>query len=246
LAQYRDYAIIFNGDNCMKQWKRLIYYLLLNVLVSACTTMAVLFVWDRTHSPLPGGLFSPMAQQQPTATITPPVGGPLSAGPQATPTPVFIAYQVVDGDTFDSIASQYGINATELIAVNGFTKDQPLGAGEVLRIPVHASPGPQADIEIVNVIGAGDLNNERVVLQQSGAGTLLLAGWQLQDGNGNQFTFPALELTQDGFQVNVYTKSGTNTADSLYWSLGQPIWNSGGTVTLLDPGGAVKATFSVP
>ena len=230
----------------MKQWKRLIYFLLLNVLVSACTTMAVLFMWDRTHSPLPGGLFSPVAAQQPTATISPPADGSLSAGPQATPTPVFIAYQVADGDTFDSIASAYGISTTELIAVNGFTKDQPLGAGEVLRIPVSPTPSPQADIEIANVIGAGDLNNERVVLQQSDSGTLLLAGWQLQDGNGNQFTFPSLELTQDGFQVNVYTKSGTNTADSLYWGLSQPIWNSGGTVTLLDPDGAVKATFSVP
>ena len=229
----------------MKQWKRLIYYLLLNVLVSACTITAVLFIWDRTHSPLPGGLFSPVAQQQPTATAIP-AGAAQPAGPQSTPTPVFIAYQVVDGDTFDSIAAQYGISTTELIAVNGFTKDQPLGTGEVLRIPVQPTPSPQADIEIVNVIGAGDLNNERVVLQQSGAGTLLLAGWQLQDGNGNQFNFPALELTQDGFQVNVYTKSGTNTADSLYWGLSQPIWSSGGTVTLLDPDGAVKATFSVP
>jgi LysM repeat protein len=230
----------------MKQWKRLIYYLLLNVLVSACTITAVLFIWDRTHSPLPGGLFSPVAQQQPTATSPIAAGAAQPAGPQASPTPVFIAYQVVDGDTFDSIAAQYGVSAQELIAVNGFTKDQPLGAGEVLRIPVQPTPSPQADVEIVNVIGSGDLNNERVVLQQSGAGTLLLAGWQLQDGNGNQFTFPALELTQDGFQVNVYTKSGTDTADSLYWGLSQPIWSSGGTVTLLDPDGTVKATFSVP
>lgn len=230
----------------MKQWKRLIYYLLLNVVVSACTILAVLFVWDRTHSPLPGGLFSPVARQQPTATTSPPVGGSLSAGSQATPTPVFIAYQVVDGDTFDSIASAHGISTQELIAVNGFSKDQPLGPGEVLRIPVHTNPSPQAGIEIVNVIGAGDLNNERVVLKQSGNGTLLLAGWQLQDGNGDQYTFPALELTQDGFQVNVYTKSGSDTADSLYWGLSQPVWSSGGTVTLLDPGGAVKATFSVP
>jgi LysM repeat protein len=229
----------------MKQWKRLIYYLLLNILVSACTITAVLFIWDRTHSPLPGGLFSPVAQQRPTATASL-VSAAQPVGPQASPTPVFIAYQVVDGDTFDSIAAQYGISTTELIAVNGFTKDQPLGTGEVLRIPVQPTASPQADVQIANVIGAGDLNNERVVLQQSGAGTLLLAGWQMQDGNGNQFTFPALELTQDGFQVNVYTKSGTDTADSLYWGLSQPIWSSGGTVTLLDPDGAVKATFSVP
>ena len=33
----------------MKLWKRLIYYLFLNVLVSACTTLVVLAIWDRTH-----------------------------------------------------------------------------------------------------------------------------------------------------------------------------------------------------
>ena len=33
----------------MKQWKRLVYYLLINVLVSACTTVVVLYFWDRTH-----------------------------------------------------------------------------------------------------------------------------------------------------------------------------------------------------
>ena len=35
----------------MKQWKRLVYYLLINVLVSACTTVVVLYFWDRTHHP---------------------------------------------------------------------------------------------------------------------------------------------------------------------------------------------------
>ena len=40
----------------MKQWKRLVYYLLINVLVSACTTVTVLYFWDRTHPPAIGGL----------------------------------------------------------------------------------------------------------------------------------------------------------------------------------------------
>ena len=40
----------------MKQWKRLVYYLLINVLVSACTTVVVLYFWDRTHPPAIGGV----------------------------------------------------------------------------------------------------------------------------------------------------------------------------------------------
>ncbi|OQX60786.1 MAG: hypothetical protein B5M51_09935 [Anaerolinea sp. 4484_236] len=33
----------------MNRWKRLIFYLLLNVLVSAITILCVLFVWENTR-----------------------------------------------------------------------------------------------------------------------------------------------------------------------------------------------------
>ncbi len=36
----------------MKTWKRLIPYLLLNILVSAATTLGVLYWWDSTHAPV--------------------------------------------------------------------------------------------------------------------------------------------------------------------------------------------------
>jgi len=40
----------------MKHWKRLLFYLILNVLISACTVLAVLFFWDQMRGPLPRGL----------------------------------------------------------------------------------------------------------------------------------------------------------------------------------------------
>lgn len=230
----------------MKRWKRLIYYLMINVLISACTTLAVIVAWDRAHNTAAGSLlpaaFGLSEAASPTAT-TSPVETPVL---QPTPTQVFIVYQVVDGDTFQSIADQFQVDMGELIAVNGFTKDQPLGPGEVLRIPVSPTPQPEPGIEIVNVLGVGDLSSERVVMRQNGDGDLLLAGWRLEDGRGNVYEFPTLQLVKDGFEVNVFTKTGTDTADNLYWGLDNPVWKTGDTVTLMDEQGQIRASFQVP
>ncbi|MEJ2706535.1 MAG: lamin tail domain-containing protein [Anaerolineales bacterium] len=241
----------------MKRWKRLFYYLLINVLVSACTTVAVLVAWDRTHAPAQGGVIPQISFNLParSASSTSTLPPSLTETPAAiatlipTPTQVFIVYQVETGDDFASIAEQFGVSEEELIAVNGFTQAQPLGPGEVLRIPVTPTPAAdtnsQAEVAILRVIGEGDLSSERVVLEKRAGGGILLAGWQLLDENGNAFTFPYLELVKDGFQVEVYTKAGTNNVNNLYWGLDRAVWRSGETVTLRDADGNVRATYRV-
>jgi LysM repeat protein len=230
----------------MKQWKRLLFYLLLNVLVSACTVLALLYTWDRLRGPIPGGVL-PLSLLRAQATKTPkpqptsPAGIPIL---QPTPTPVFVAYQVKDGDTFDSIAQAFGVTAEELRAENGFA-GKTLGAGEVLRVPIHPTPAPQGSIEIDAVIGAGDLATERVLLKQSGGGEVPLAGWKLEDENSNVFIFPELTLFRGG-AVNILTRSGANTVVDLYWGLESPVWSSGEKLTLSDPAGNVRSTYLVP
>ncbi len=75
----------------MNSWQRLVFYLVLNILVSACTILTVLVIWDRLHQPadlksaptlsatLPAGLIFTVTPAptlaQPTAPATP--GGPL-------------------------------------------------------------------------------------------------------------------------------------------------------------------------
>jgi len=242
----------------MKRWKRLFYYLLINVLISACTTVAVLVAWDRTHDPAPGGVLPQISLNIPArssgSTATPPPV--LTETPAAiatlipTPTQVFIVYQVELGDDFAGIAERFGVSEEELIAVNGFTQAQPLGPGEVLRIPVTPTPATEADsqaeIAILRVIGEGDLTSERVVLEKHADRAILLAGWQLTDEDGNAFTIPYLELVKDGFQVEIYTKAGTNNVNNLYWGLDRAIWRSGETVTLRDADGNVRATYRIP
>lgn len=232
----------------MKSWKRLLFYILLNVVVSACTTLAVLFVWDQLYGPLPRGLL-PRALglfQRPTQAAGAAGGLPVNntPAPRPTATEAFTVYQVKSGDTFESIAAAHNVSADELIAVNGFAKSQPLGEGEVLRIPVH----PQGSVLIDSVIGAGDLDAERVLLKHSGGGELSLVGWQLDDGQGNLFTFPeAPQLTLfAGGAVNIYTRSGVNTVVDMFWGLDQPLWKSGSTVILRDASGNVQARYLVP
>lgn len=229
----------------MKSWKRLLFYILLNVLVSACTTLTVLFAWDQFSGPMPrnllpkalGGLFAP-----PTATPAPQASGEIQ--PQPTPTEEFLVYQVQSGDTFESLAERYNIPVEELIRVNGFSRSQPLGEGEVLRIPVR----PSGSVVIDSVVGAGDLESERVLLKQRGEGELSLVGWRLEDDQGNIFIFPQFPqlILYKGGAVNIHTRSGSNTVVDLYWGLAAPVWKSGSVITLRDPQGNVRATYTVP
>jgi len=235
----------------MKSWKRLLIYLALNILVSACTTLAVLFLWDQVYGPLPRGLlpraWSSLGSPAQSAAVTTPATGSAAAGTpevQATATETFIVYQVKAGDTFDSIAASYNISADELVSVNGFTQSQPLGEGEVLRIPQR----PRGSVLIDSVVGAGDLEAERVRIRHAGGGELSLVGWRLEDGQGNLFVFPEFpQLTLfSGGAVNIYTRAGVNTVVDLYWGLDKPVWTSGSTVILRDADGNVQARYLVP
>lgn len=233
----------------MKQWKRLAFYLFLNVLVSACTTVSVLVLYDQTRGPLPGGILT-IANLFPGMETPAPVVAATDIPAAASPEPEmemeneYIAYQVEEGDTFDSIAQAYGLSPELLMAENGFTT-KDLGVGEVLLIPVNTAPEPAAEVAIDSVIGAGDIESERVVIKQNGEGELLLAGWRLEDENGNIFTFPQVTLFKGG-AVNIFTRAGTNTVVDLYWGLEQPLWTSGETVTLLDAQNETQATYTIP
>jgi LysM repeat protein len=229
----------------MRSWKSLTFFLILNVLVSACTTLTVLYIWDQRSGPTPRNLLSQVLANKPTASAeTPAPNTTAQPGEQPAPTQEFIVYQVKAGDTFENIASRYRITADELVAINGFTRSQPLGAGEVLRIPTH----PKGSVVIESVIGAGDLDSEHVLLKHNGSGELSLTGWRLQDDQGNVFVFPQFpQLTlYSGGAVNIYTKSGKNTVVELYWGLDHPVWKSGATVTLLDAQSNVHATYVIP
>jgi len=137
----------------MNQWKRLIYYLLLNVLVSACTTLAVLLIWDRTQAPaaLPSleptvPAISALSSPTPSGGTVLPAAIPAAVTPSPTAIPINLdnvkEYQVEFGDTLGLIAEQFDVTVEELMAINQIKDPNSLSVGMVLYIPVTPEAGP--------------------------------------------------------------------------------------------------------
>jgi LysM repeat protein len=105
--------------------------------------------------------------------------------------------------------------------------------------------GQEAQVVIDTVIGAGVLENERVLIRRKGDGELSLAGWRLTDNKGNEYIFPQLTLYKDG-AINVNTRTGQNTVVDLFWGLTSPIWNSGKIISIYDTQNNLRATYTLP
>jgi len=242
------------------QWKRLILFLLINIFVSVITTLTVLTLWDRTHRPeMPDPVAALPDLMIPTATRVAPVAESQVA---------LLPYQVGAGETLGEIALAYDISVEELLELNGLTDPDAIGTGATIFVPdpdglvsideTHSiisegevNPGDSANptdagqVEIVAVIGAGDLASERVRLRSLAEESLDLSGWRLQDDDGLEYIFPTIKLFGDG-EVHIYSSVGVDNVIALYWNAPRPVWESGEKVTLLDNTGKIQATYTVP
>lgn len=178
----------------MRSWRRIVYFLLLNVLVSAVTTWAVVTIFLRDGSPL--------AEQS----------APTLVRQTASP----------DGQLVVTLPADSG--------------------SEPLDEDIEVVPEV---LEIERVIGIGELDTERVIIQHIGEKEISLLNWQIQDQNAHIFTFPALTIFKGG-NVNIFTRKGTSTVVDLYWGLDEAIWQAGEKAFLLDPQGEVKAVYTIP
>jgi LysM repeat protein len=241
-------------------WRQFLPYLALNVVVSAVTMLIVLAIWQgvsggrvASSTPTPDVL-ARVASLLPTATATLP------------PSPTPVTYIVKDGDTLSSIARAHGITLDELMSANGLRDPNKIAVGQVLVIPIiggtegeptaTSQPGPQLPtatessggenqgIVIHGIEGIGNLESERVRILNEG-GEINLAGWMMDDGEGNIYVFPSLRFRTVGMIV-VHTKEGEDTVIDLYWGLDEPIWAPGKVITLRDDSGEAQSTFQIP
>ena len=158
---------------------RLARLLLINIVVSALTTLLVLLVWNRLTTPeLPESLQEAAASTE-------------IAAPSPTP-----------GDFAGQLA-------------------------------------------ISSIIGAGNLDSERVRLEHVGDRDLSLAGWRLEDSDGNRYSFPALVLHPGG-AIDLFSRSGDDSVLELFWDRSEAIWSSGEQAALVDPNGVTQVEYVVP
>jgi LysM repeat protein len=237
------------------QWKRILYFLFLNILISAATTLVVLTLWDRSHRrevPEQENMVADIV----FPTVTPPE---LPSEPAIS----LQSYQVSPGETLGEIALRFDVEVEELLTLNGLMDPHSIGAGETIFIPVpevvtvdaaaednilkgnDPSATNTGRVEIVAIFGAGDLASERLQLRGLGEGSLSLTGWLLRDEDGNEYTFPKITLFGNG-AVDVYSTAGVDTVVALYWGSGEAIWEPGERATLIDRDDEIQATYTLP
>ncbi len=207
--------------------------LLVNALVAASVTWAVLWWWDQTH-PCPAV--------------------PSAAGVAPTPAPAAVAatpsfgYVVQPDDTWEGLAARFGLPPGALQAFNDLPADAPLQPGMMLRVPGTPAPTPTAaatGVVIAAVLGPGSLEDEQVQLRNTSSQPVDLTGWTLEDQDGHRFVFPRVVLYPNAV-LRVWSKGGTNTVDALYWGAAGPVWTSGETAVLRAADGRPVAEYIVP
>jgi LysM repeat protein len=280
----------------MRQVKRFIYFVMLNVIISTVTVIAVLQWWESKHPPYSANTTPVVIVVTPTQSVILSLlsnnsgpddslpmdtGVPISGTQQAVPTYELLSYRVKEGDILGALAVQFNTSVADIMTVNGITDPDSISVGQVIYIPtaplpkptstsipptIVASPtsrpsattnpaptatstptllGQEPQVKIENVIGVGVLATEHVVLLRTGDGELSLAGWRLDDGKGNVYTFPMLTLYKGG-AINLNTRTGQDTVVDLFWGLASPIWRSGKTVYLYNAQNELQTTFSIP
>jgi hypothetical protein len=230
--------------------RRWIFYLALNVLVSAATMLAVLFFWNRSQQAAAAVVPAP-ATQQPHGEITP--------LPSSSPTTRTILYTVKSGDTLGRIAEEYGVSIDELVAINHIEDPNWLEPGMTLIIPARRGSGQPAAADptvtpqegepfpwpfIESVVSPGNLFLEAVRITNPGANAVL-TGWRLRAPSGAEYAFGEFSLVAQG-AVLVHTTEGIDTAIDLYWNLREPLWSPGDEILLLDGLGNLRSAYVIP
>lgn len=87
-----------------------------------------------------------------------------------------------------------------------------------------------------------NLNDEYVVLRNTGRDRLDFGGVQVSDAVGHTYTFPTGATLAPGASLTLHTGAGTDGHGDYYWSAGSAVWNNGGdTVTVRAANGTTLA-----
>jgi hypothetical protein len=165
------------------------------------------------------------------------------------------------------IANAFGTTESALMAINRISDPDSIRAGMMLYVPVPVEPPQAANgqtpaltpmpaggdppvaeqplVEIVAVIAAGDLESEHVRVRSVSDAPVTLAGWRLEDQDGQVYFFPQITLSKGG-AVELYSRAGVDSVVALYMGRAGPFCRSGETITILDAVGVIQTTFTIP
>jgi hypothetical protein len=114
--------------------------------------------------------------------------------------------------------------------------------------PPPALPtGGELKVEISEILAAGNVTTERVIVANMGEQLADMQGWTLSDAGGNVYTFANFRLWKGGSAI-VHTRIGEdgNPPANFYWGKLEALWAPGDVATLKDRAGRVLDTYTVP
>lgn len=122
-------------------------------------------------------------------------------------------------------------------------KGCPNGTIPTVMAPVESGTATPGVLSIGRVNYDGDVyqveSDEWVEVVNVGGSAVDIAGWRIQDDDGNVFVFPA-HIMQPGEACRVYTNEYHPETCGFSFGQGRAIWgNAGDVVLLLDPAGNV-------
>lgn len=124
--------------------------------------------------------------------------------------------------------------------------DTATPAADTAALLLTSTPAPfdEINVSITQILGAGTLAQETVVILNQGAGTSLL-DWRLEGSSLANFTFPDIFLFSGG-SIRVHTSAGQNTPSDLFLNQGEAAWPPGTTIILRDAEGNEISVYTVP
>ncbi len=142
------------------------------------------------------------------------------------------------------------VSQTEM-AETAIAQQQTASAMEVATIAAEPTEEPTpvirgAKVEISLIRNPGILESEALRIVNNTDDVVSLENWRLEDANGNELTFPNIQLLRKGVFVEVYSRAGHTTPYEVYWNSNEPVWQSGETAVLKDMFGQLQATYRVP
>ena len=89
-----------------------------------------------------------------------------------------------------------------------------------------------------------NLNGEYVTFRNAGNASLAVGGWTVRDAAGAAYSVPDGVAIGPNATLTLYTGSGADDADALYWGSSDAVWNNGGdTVVVTNETGAVVVEY---
>jgi competence protein ComEC len=150
----------------------------------------------------------------------------------------------VDLGTTTAVSARVTLDGERVRDVTATATSTPVADGGT------ATPDALA-IAAINADAEGDdtenLNDEYIILENTGDAPLELGGWTVSDEAGKTYTVPDGVTLAAGAQLTLHSGSGTDTETDRYWGQGSPVWNNGGdtiTVTTADGEVVLEETYS--